>query len=255
MRKAGLVSAIAAMLLAGLVINVGAPRAQMGDSAESELFFESYGVDVGVSIGLAVPTLDQISSAMAFDIEADYSITDYLSVGLSLGRFSSDVENSWDAATEDPPHRLLSDGDISVTPLVFSAQYRYTSPELLGTLYGFAGVGYYFIDYSWNTKSETYFTNSDNAYNVLNARQDVSNSFGFNLGAGFDYPITARLVFNCELQHIFLKPEIDVLWKENASLVCWHTDNGEPQCGGESNIPSEYDLNTWLASVGLKVLF
>ncbi len=220
------------------IFTVSAPLALPGLSqAQGEAGLAFYGIDVNASLGFAVPNTDEFGSGFFIRGGAGYELNRHFAVSAGLGWFSSSVDNDMDV----PPGNTIADGELGVIPLTLSLEARHPFPELYGTLYGIAGIGYYFIDYSWSGGAKEYFDEVERLYGIP-VSQEVSNSFGFDLGAGFEYPLTAQLFFNAEGQYIFLQPEAEGVWRD---LI-----TGEPHV-----FKKDLDMNTWIFTLGVKYLF
>jgi len=129
---------------------------------------------------------------------------------------------------------------MKVIPLTLNLQLRYPVPQMFGTVYGLLGLGYYFVDYSWSGSSTQYFDEVEALYG--SAVQTVSDSVGFQLGAGFDYPMSANIFLNVEGQYIILSPEASGNWRDVVT-------------GERHRFDDDIDLNTWIFSLGVKYLF
>ncbi len=219
------------VLIVSLLLLPGISRGQM-DSGE-EMF---YGFNVNASLGGALPTTDEYGNSFYFRIGAGYEVTPYFSLDLGVGRFATAIDHEM----ETPPANTIADGEMKVIPLTLNLQLRYPVPNLFGTIYGLAGAGYYFVDYSWSGGSKDYFNDVEAVYGL--AVQSVSDSFGFQLGGGFDYPLSANVFLNVEGQYVLLSPEAKGAWRD---LI-----TGEPY-----RFDKELDLNTWIFTVGAKYLF
>ena len=195
-----------------------------------------YGFNLNAAVGGVIPGTDEFGNAVYIRGGAGYEVNEHFAVDLSVGRFASDVDNG----LVEPPVNTIADGELKVIPITATAQFRRFVPQLYGTLYGLAGLGYYFIDYSWSASSESYFGQVAALYGPPN--QDVSDSFGFHLGGGLEYPLTSRLSLSGEAQYLFLKPDAEGMWRD---LV-----TGEPHSFNDS-----IDLSSWILSFGFKVVF
>lgn len=225
-----LLTRTAAAVLAALFIAASFSSAEAAD----EDFL--YGFNLNASLGYAVPTTDEYSNSFYFRFGGGYSVNSTLALDLSLGRFSSDISHDMDF----PPGRTVADGTLKVTPLVLSAQLRYPLHQIFSTVYALAGVGYYFVDYSWSGQSKEYFLEVEDLYGP--AVQSVSDSFGFNLGGGLDYPLGTHFLLNIEGQHLFLSPDAKGRWRDLLT-------------GELHQFNDSLDLNTWLFTAGVRYLF
>lgn len=222
----------AAVLVAALTCVPAPSRAQEGDGGGDFL----YGFNLSASLGYAIPTTDEYSNSFTFRFGAGYALTGNLTLDLGISRFKSDVDHEMTS----PPPNTIADGTLKVTPVVMSLQFRRPVPQFFSTVYALAGIGYYFVDYGWDGNSKEYFQQVEELYGP--AIQSVSDSFGFNLGAGFDYPVSTHLALNVEGQYIFLSPEAKGEWRDVIT--------GEPYRFDDS-----IDLNTWLLTVGMRYFF
>jgi len=219
------------ILTVSLLFIPGTSPAQM-DSGE-EMF---YGFNINASLGGAIPTTDEYGNSFYFRLGAGYEITPNFSLDLGVGRFATDIDHEM----ERPPVNTLADGEMKIIPLTLNLQLRYPVPNLFGTIYGLAGAGYYFVDYSWSDSSRDYFDDVQALYGP--AVQNVSDSFGFQLGGGFDYPLSANIFLNVEGQYVLLSPEAKGAWRD-------------PITGERYLFDKDLDLNTWIFTVGAKYLF
>jgi opacity protein-like surface antigen len=194
------------------------------------------GFNLNASLGVVIPGTDEFGNSAYIRGGGGYEINENLAVDIALGRFAVDVDNDLDA----PPPNTIADGDLTVIPLTATLQYRHLVPQIYGTVYGLAGLGYYFIDYSWSSSAEEYFAEVEALYGT--ARQDVSSSFGIHLGGGFEYPLTSQLSLGAEGQYLFLKPSADGAWRDLLT--------GAPRTFDDS-----IDLSSWILSVGIKFVF
>lgn len=195
-----------------------------------------YGFNLNASLGYAVPTTDEYSNSFYFRFGGGYSFNSTLALDLSVGRFSSDINHDLDF----PPGRTVADGTLKVTPLVLAAQLRYPLHQIFSTVYALAGVGYYLVDYSWDRPSKEYFREVEELYGP--AGQSVSDSFGFNLGGGLDYPLGTHFLINVEGQYLFLNPDAKGAWRDLLT-------------GELHQFNDSLDLNTWLFTAGVRYLF
>lgn len=222
----------AAALVAALILVPAPGRAQDGDGGGEFL----YGFNLSASLGYAMPTTDEYSNSFTFRFGAGYALTESLTLDLGISRFKSDIDHEMDS----PPPNTIADGALKVTPVVMSIQFRRPVPQFFSTIYALAGIGYYFVDYSWDGSSKEYFGQVEELYGP--AIQSVSDSFGFNLGAGMDYPVSTHFALNMEAQYIILSPEAKGEWRDVIS-------------GERYRFEDSIDLNTWLLTVGMRYLF
>jgi outer membrane protein W len=195
-----------------------------------------YGFNLNAAVGMVIPGTDEFGNSLYIRGGAGYEVNENLGFGFSVGRFSSDVDH--DMAT--PPVNTIADGELKVIPVTATAEFRHFVPQIYGTLYGLAGIGYYFVDYSWSSSAEGYFREVEQLYGP--PQQDVSDSFGFHLGGGFEYPLTSQFSLGGEAQYLFLKPDAEGMWRD---LV-----TGEPHSFDDS-----IDLDSWILSFGFKFIF
>ena len=231
MTESPLRSALAA-LLAVLIIACPVPSAAQLDEG-GELF---YGFNLNASLGGAIPTTDEFSNSFYFRLGGGYEISPNFSLEVGMGRFATEVEHGMDT----PPANTVADGEMKVIPLTLALQLRYPVPQMFGTVYGLVGLGYYFIDYSWSGSSEEYFDEVEALYGP--AVQSVSDSVGFQLGAGYDYPLSANMFLNLEGQYVILSPEASGSWRDVVT-------------GERHSFDGDISLNTWIFSLGVKYLF
>jgi len=221
-----------AALLAVLLLACPVPTVAQVDDGE-ELF---YGFNVNASLGGAIPTTDEFGNSFYFRLGGGYEINPNFSLELGVGRFATDIEHGMDT----PPGNTVADGDMKVIPLTLSLQLRYPVPQMFGTVYGLLGLGYYLVDYSWSGSSAEYFDQVEALYGA--GIQTVSDSVGFQLGAGYDYPMSANIFLNVEGQYIILTPEASGNWRDVVT-------------GERHRFDGDIDLNTWIFSLGVKYLF
>lgn len=207
-----------------------------GAGAQEQMGQLYYGFDFNASVGAVIPSTDEFGNSVYIRGGAGYEISENVAIDVGIGRFASDVDNNLDT----PPSNTIADGEMKVLPVTATLQLRYPVPQLYGTVYGLAGLGYYFIDYSWSSQAESYFDEVAALYGA--PRQEVSDSFGFHLGGGFEYPLTAQLSLDVEGQYLFLNPAAEGMWRD---LV-----TGEPY-----SFDNDIDLNSWILSFGIKFVF
>ncbi len=214
------------------------PRVALAQTGEEKYLGD---ISLGASIGYAIPTTDEYDNAAAFKITAGYSITPYFNLEAGLGRFSSTVSQP-DA--NGVSMFTIASGDLRVIPLTLTGQFRYQVPEIFSIFYGLAGLGYYFVDYSWSDDTEAYFESVKEAFPAFSTRvkQEVDNGFGFHLGGGLDYLLTSQLSLNIEAQYILFSPKARGFWKDLED-------------GTERLFDNDLDLNTFLFTAGIKFWF
>jgi outer membrane protein W len=183
------------------------------------------------AIGYAIPNTDEYDNAFAWRLAAGYSPTPRFEIDLEVSRFVSEVSQP------DPyglPSHTIASGELDVTPVCLTAQYRTPLPGLLSTLSLLAGVGYYFIDYSMAVEPRDVFV-SGGATGLPD--QNVDDAWGFHVGAGLEYALTARFSVSAEGRYLFLSPQ------------------ASGTTGSGNRIDGSLDLNTWLFTGGIKVAF
>jgi opacity protein-like surface antigen len=210
------------------------PNPASAQNMDDELLL---GFDVNASVGFVIPTTDEYRSTLGWKLGAGYSLTEMFSLELGFGYHSITVDHD----TDVPPDNTIADGDLKILPLVLTAQLRYPVPQAFGTVYALAGVGYYFIDYSWSGDSEDYFAQVDDFYKPP-LFQEVEDSVGFSIGGGFDYPLSAHFVCNLEGQYVYLRPEANGAWRD---LL-----RGDPH-----EFSGDLDLDSWIIRAGVRYLF
>lgn len=224
-------SVVSGLIAAAVLLFPGTVPAQgLGD----ELLL---GFDVNASVGFVIPTTDEYRSTLGWKLGAGYSLTDIFSLELGFGYHAINVDHD----TDTPPVNTIADGKLKILPLVLTAQFRYPVPQAFGTVYGLAGVGYYFIDYSWSDESVDYFAEVEALYRPP-LFQEVENSLGFNIGGGFDYPLSANFVCTVEGQYLFLRPEANGAWRDLLR-------------GDTHEFNNDLDLDSWIIRVGMRYLF
>jgi len=221
-------------MLVMLAFAVAVVPPESGAQAKMEQVYR--GFNFNASVGTVIPSTDEFGNSFYIRGGAGYEVNENFAIDIGIGRFSSDVDNDLNT----PPPNTIADGKMKVVPLTATLQLRYLVPQAYGTVYGLAGLGYYFIDYSWSPGSERYFEEVSALYGP--SRQEVSDSFGFNLGGGFEYPLTAQFSLDAEAQYLFLKPSAEGTWRD---LV-----TGEPY-----SFDNDLDLNSWILSFGVKFVF
>jgi opacity protein-like surface antigen len=183
------------------------------------------------AIGYAIPNTDEYDNAFAWRLAAGYSPTPQFEIDLEVSRFVSEVSQP------DPyglPSHTIASGELDVTPVCLTAQYRTPLPGLLSTLSLLAGVGYYFIDYSMDDEPRGVFVSGGAAGHP---DQHVDDAWGFHVGAGLEYALTVRLSVSAEGRYVFLSPQ------------------ASGTTGSGSRIDDSLDLNTWVFTGGIKVAF
>lgn len=208
-----------------------------GQATAQELESEFlYGFDLKASIGYAVPNTDDYDNSFTFQVSAGYDVAQWLNLELGVGYFSSQIDYPF----AGPPAHTIAEGDLKVIPFTLTAQVRHSLPELFLTVYALGGVGYYLVDYTWSGGSEAYFDGIRETYGA--ASQSVDDSFGFHLGGGLEYPLTASLALAAEGRYIVLRPGASGDWTDPVTEMPVSFDD-------------ELDLNTWLFFGGLKYMF
>lgn len=231
MANRSIVGAVSGLLTAAVLLLPGTVPAQ---NMDDELLL---GFDVNASVGFVIPTTDEYSSTLGWKLGAGYSLTDMFSLELGFGYHNIKVDHG----TDTPPANTIADGELKILPLVLTALFRHPVPQAFGTVYGLAGVGYYFIDYSWSDESVLYFGEVEALYRPP-LLQEVDNGIGFNVGGGFDYPLSANFVCTVEGQYLFLRPESRGEWRD---LL-----RGETHA-----FDDDLDLDSWIISAGVRYLF
>lgn len=224
-------SVVTGLLAAAALLVPGPAPAQ---SMDDELLL---GFNLNASVDFIIPTTDEYRSTLGWHLGAGYSITDMLSLDLGSGYYAIDVDHG----AEVPPDNTIADGKMKIVPLVLTAQFRYPVPQAFGSVYALAGVGYYFIDYTWSDDSARYFAEVNELYRPP-IMQDVENSLGFNLGGGFDYPLSANFVWTVEGQYLFLRPEASGVWRDLLR-------------GAQHEFNEDLDLDSWIFRAGVRYLF
>jgi outer membrane protein W len=183
------------------------------------------------AIGYAIPNTDEYGNAFLWRLAAGYSPTPRFEIDLEVGGFASEVHQP--GPTGLPSHTIAS-GDLDVTPVCLTAQFRTPLPGMFGTLSLLAGVGYYFIDYTMDDDPR-----DDLVAEGAAGRPDqgVDDAWGYHLGAGVEYPLTARLSVLAEGRYLFLSPQ------------------ASGTAGSGARIDGSLDLDTWLFTGGVKVVF
>lgn len=188
-------------------------------------------VNVTLQGGFAVPNTDEYLNTFSYQGAVGYSPFPWLEIDLEAGRFASTV--SQPEKNGVPTHTIAS-GELTVIPVTLTAQVRYPMPEIFSTLYVLGGAGYYLTEYAWDDDSREYFAGKG-------ARQSIDDAWGFHLGAGVEYHMTDHLSLVGEGRYIILSP---------AAQGTWTDEDGTLQ-----SFDQELDLNTWLFTGGIKVLF
>jgi outer membrane protein W len=215
MANRSIVRAVSGLLTAAVLLLPGTVPAQ---NMDDELLL---GFDVNASVGFVIPTTDEYSSTL----------------GWKFGYHNIKVDHG----TDSPPVNTIADGELKILPLVLTALFRYPVPQAFGTVYGLAGVGYYFIDYSWSDESVRYFGEVEALYRPPLV-QEVDNGLGFNIGGGFDYPLSANFVCTVEGQYLFLRPESRGEWRDLLR-------------GETHEFDDDLDLDSWIFRAGVRYLF
>lgn len=218
--------------LVGMLVILAPGRVAAAEKAGDLL----YGFNLSAALGYAVPTTDEFSNSFTYRLGVGYSLNSLFALDFSLGRFMTDVEHGRDF----PPDGTIADGEMDITSAVLALQLRYPIPQLFSTFYAVAGGGYYFIDYSWSDGSRDYFQKVEELYSP--PLQDVSDSFGFNFGAGLEYPLSAHFSMNLEGQYVYLKPDSEGDWRNLLT-------------GDRHQFSEDLDLNTWTFTVGIRYFF
>jgi outer membrane protein W len=212
-----------AIVAAGLAPHASAAASGKGDYIGVGSF--------GAALGYAVPNTDQYSDVATWRLTAGYSPVPQFEVDFEIGRFTTVVRQP--EADGVPTHTIAS-GELEILPVCLTAQYRTPMPELLSTLSLLAGVGYYFIDYAMAEKPRGAF--EDAGVPGL-PDQSVDNAWGVHFGGGLEYALSERLSLTGEVRYLFLAPEA----------------RGTTADGGRFS--GTLDLNTWLFSGGVKIVF
>lgn len=181
--------------------------------------------------GYAIPNTDEYANTVYYQGAVGYSPVPWFELDIEVGRFATTV--SQPEKNGVPTHTIAS-GDLTVLPVTLSAQVRYPVPEILSSLYFLGGAGYYFTDYGWSGASRDYFAGKQ-------AQQSIDDAWGFHLGAGIEYHMTGHLSLVGEGRYLILAPRAWGSW----------TDENEAQ----QEFDRKLDLNTWLFTGGLKVVF
>jgi outer membrane protein W len=186
---------------------------------------------VSAAAGYAIPNTDEYGNSFAWRLAAGYSPLPQFEVDLEVGRFVSEVSQP-DA--NGLPGYTIASGELDVTPVCLTAQYRTPLPGMLSTLTLLAGLGYYFIDYTMAGVPRDVFV-SGGAPGLPD--QTVDDAWGYHLGAGVEYPLTERLSVSAEGRYLFLSPR------------------ASGTTGSGARIDGSLDLDTWVFTGGVKVAF
>ena len=183
------------------------------------------------AIGYAIPNTDEYDNAFTWRLAAGYSPTPQFEIDLEVSRFVSEVHQP------DPnglPSHTIASGQLDVTPICLTAQLRTPLPGMLATLSLLAGAGYYFIDYTIADEPREVFVSGGA---TGRPDQDVDDAWGYHIGAGLEYPLAARLSVLAEGRYLFLSPQA----------------SGTAGSGG--SVEGSLDLDTWMFTGGIKVVF
>jgi opacity protein-like surface antigen len=198
-------------------------------------------VSVSLLGGYAVPNTDEYLNAFSYQAAVGYSPVPWLEVALEMGRFTSTV--SQPEPNGVPVHTIAS-GELDVTPVMLTAQLRYPVPEIFSAFYALLGVGYYFVDYSMDAEPRAFLEGwyaKDKTADKPGLDQTVDDGMGFHLGAGVEYHMTDNVSLVGEGRYIILAPADDGRAYDGS---------GKPY-----TFSGNLDLNTWLFTCGVKVLF
>jgi opacity protein-like surface antigen len=214
-----------ALVLVVVVVVAPAPGAASGKGDYLGTFSAS------ALAGYSFPNTDAYGSAFAWRVAGGYSPVPELEVDLELGAFSSGVDQP--EANGIPSHTIAS-GNLDVKALCLTVQWRPPQPEAMATAYALAGLGWYDVSYRMDEGPRQVFLTSGVAGLP---DQAVEAAWGFHVGAGIEYALGERLFLLGEARYLFLSPEA----------------RGTAAPG--SAISGSIDLNTWLLSGGVKVVF
>jgi len=215
--------ALAASFLACLCAGGAAAKSGKGDYVGSW--------SLSGALGYAVPNTDEYGEAPAWRLAAGYSPVPQFELALEAGRFVTGV--SQPEANGIPSHTIAS-GSLDVRPVCLTAIYHRPLSGLPTTLNLLAGVGYYFVDYSMDEAARSAFA-AGGAPGLPD--QVVDDAWGFHVGAGLEYALSAMVSLAAEGRYLFVSPQA----RGTAAL-------GSP-------IDGSLDLNTWVFTGGVKVAF
>lgn len=221
---AGAARWLAAAVLAAACLTPGAVAAASGKGDYVGTW------TLGAAVGYAVPDTDEYANVATWRLAAGYSPAPQFELDLEIGRLAAGVQQP-DA--DGVPSHTIASGELEILPVCLTAQYRAPLPELLSTLSLLAGVGYYFIDYTMDEAPRARFEAAGGGL----PDQSVDNAWGLHAGAGLEYALTERLSLAGEVRYLYLAPQ------------------ARGTAAGGERFDGTLDLNTWLFSGGLKVVF
>ena len=190
--------------------------------------------DVRVSIMGGYAAATQWSSAHDFGISAaaELDLTNFLAVGARLTRSSVPVPAGASSNAE------LSQGRLTITPVVFFLQFRWPGAGRLKP-YLAAGGGYSF-------NSHALASEATDGWDLVgfSVEEKVENTAAVFAGAGFDLAVGPRLFFNVHAQ-IVVAP-LSGTWTLTDTLT-----------GGKATgrLSASNGLNSLVAGIGLKYQF
>jgi len=210
---------------AGLVLCLAAGVAQAQSGKGDYLG----GWSVSGGLGYAIPSTDEYGNAFAWRLGVGYSPLPQFEIGMELGRFSTTVSQP---EPYGAPNHDIASGLLEVVPLCLTVQYRIPVTGTMTTINLLGGAGYYFIDYAMASAPREFFASS--GVEGL-PDQNVSDAWGYHVGAGLEYALSGWLSVTVEGRYVFLAPDVSGTAKDN------------------NKIGGSLDLNTWLFTGGIKV--
>ncbi len=163
----------------------------------------------------------RVDKAYMPELNLTYFATKAWSLELAYGRYTTTLRDT----------DLGADmGDLTVSPLRLTLQYRYNDGGIASYYVG-AGAGYFFASFDTDNEIRNSPSVSDPTFKIK-----FKNTVGAHLGGGFDYYLVEHLALNLDLKY----------WLARADAKF----QGSSISGSD-----DYHLDSFSAGLGLKLVF
>jgi len=174
MIKIKLITSLALILL--LAFTVGAEEKQETTKNSS--------LELGLYTGYT--DFKDLDSAVQFGLIAAKEVSENLMVEFRAGYMNMSIDKEYDS---------IDKGDLKIVPLQLSLMYRFKMNKLKP--YVAAGAGYYIVSFDHGSKAQL----ENLGFRI---EDSMDNKLGFHLGAGLDYQIAEKFIFNADLRYAFV---------------------------------------------------
>ena len=176
---------------------------------------------IGIKIANVSPDESEFDSSTMTSINYTRGISSNLSIEASIGRTVMDLEG----------------GELTVAPILVTAQYRMPSGDL--SPYLGAGIGYYLNDF--DVDSGMIARERASGLPLFDRDIEFDNSFGYHINVGIDYFLNSNLAVNLDGR---------MFWT-NSDITVKGTDSGIDYWTEEH----DRDLDSTVIGVGVKYFF